>query len=152
MDMDSWAMLARLAGEAKAELESTEPKAQAEIDACETVAALAGGTVMDGTWTSDPDVLATWLDAAQEIAVAVCNGHELEECVYLPLGGVDEAQKILAGWLAQVPEGVRRQAQVKYGNDGAETESAFVRLRERSVHVADTAEARGGAESEVDAD
>ena len=152
MDMDSWAMLARLAGEAKAELESTEPRAQAEIDACETVAALAGGAVMDGTWTSDPDVLATWLDTAQEIAVAVCNGHQLEECVYLPLDGAEEPQTILTSWLSEVPEGVRREAQVKYGGEGAQAESAFVTLRERSTRVSDTAEAHGGAESEVDAD
>ena len=35
MDMNSWATLGRLAGEAKAELEATEPKAREEIDACE---------------------------------------------------------------------------------------------------------------------
>ena len=118
MDMDSWATLARLADEAKAELEATEPGAQAEIKACENVMALAGGMVMSGTWTSIPDELSTWLDDAKEMAVAVCNGRadDPEECVYLPLGGVGERRKILTHWLTQVPEGVRRQAQVKYGN------------------------------------
>lgn len=51
-----------------------------------------------------------------------------------------EAQRILTRWLAQAPEGVRREVQVKYGSDGAQTGSAFVTLRECSVRVADTAE------------
>ena len=152
MDMDSWATLARLAREAKAELEATEPGAQADINACENLMALAGGKVMNGTWTSNPDGLVAWLDGAKEMAVAVCNGHEPDERMYLPLDAADKPQKILAGWLTQAPEGVRREVQVKYGNDGAETNSAFVTLQERSVRVADTAEAHGGAESEVDTD
>ena len=144
MDTDSWATLARLAGEAKAELEATEPGAEEDIKACENVMALAGGAVMDGTWTSSPDALAAWLDAAREIAVAVCNGRadDSEECVYLPLGSVDEAQRILTGWLAQAPEGVRREMQVKYGSDEDRTGRAFVILRERSVRVADTGKAQ----------
>ena len=152
MDMDSWATLARLAEEAKAELEAAEPVPQAEVDACETVMALAGGAVMDGTWTSDPDVLGTWLERAGRVAVAVCNGRELEECMYLPLDGAHVPEKILTNWLADVPEGSRREAQVKYGDDGGETESAFVTLREHSVHVADTGEAHGGAQCEVATD
>ncbi|MDD9981593.1 MAG: hypothetical protein OXU81_09585 [Gammaproteobacteria bacterium] len=142
MDMDSWATLARLAEEAKADLEAIGSKAQAEIDACETVMALAEGAVRDGTWTSDPSVLAGWLDRAKRVAVAVCNGRELEDYMYLPLDGADEPQAILTGWLAQAPEGVGREAQVRYGNNGEQTESAFVRLRERSVRVVDTAEAQ----------
>ena len=98
---------------------------------------------MDGTWTSDPDVLATWLDPAKEIAVAVCNGRELEECVYLPLNGADEPERILTSWLADVPEGSRREAQVEYGEGEGQTESAFVTLRESSIRIADRAEAEG---------
>lgn len=146
MDMDSWATLARLAEEAKADLEAEGSRAQAEIDACETVMALAGGAVRDGTWTSDPNVLGEWLERARRVALAVCNGRELEECMYLPLDGADEPERILTSWLADVPEGSRREAQVNYGNDGAQTESAFVTLRERSIRVADTADANGSAE------
>ena len=74
----------------------------------------------------------------------MCNGgaDDPEECVYLPLGGVRERVKILTHWLTQVPEGVRRQAQVKYGNEGAQTDTAFVTLRERRLRVADTVEAQ----------
>ena len=152
MDMDRWATLARLAEEAKAALEAAEPVPQAEVEACETVMALAEGAIMDGTWTRDPDTLAAWLDRATRVAVAVCNGHELEECMYLPLDGADGAQAILTRWLAETPEGVRREAQVKYGDDGGQTDSAFVTLRKRSVHVVDTADADGRGEAEVDAD
>ena len=141
MDMDSWATLARLAEEAKAELEAAEPVPQAEVEACETVVALAGGAVMDGTWTSDPGMLAAWLDRANRVALAVCNGRELEECMYLPLDGADGPERILTHWLADVPEGRRREAQVKYADDGGETESAFVTLREHSIRSTDTAEA-----------
>lgn len=144
MDMDSWATLERLAGEAKAELEATEPNAQAEIDACETVMALAGGAIMDGTWTTSPDVLTVWLARAKRVSVAVCNGREREECMYLPLDGAHVPEKILTSWLADVPEGSRREAQVKYGNDGADAETTFVTLREHSVDVADATEAHGG--------
>ena len=70
----------------------------------------------------------------------MCNGRsdDPEECVYLPLGGVGERLKILTHWLTQVPEGVRRQAQVKYGNVGAQADTAFVTLRERRLRVAGT--------------
>ena len=86
----------------------------------------------------------TWLDDAKEMAAAVCNGRtdDPEECVYLPLGGVAEGLQILTHWLTQVPEGVRRQAQVKYGNEGAQADTAFVMLRERRLRVADTGEAQ----------
>lgn len=142
MDIDSWATLARLARDAKAELEARAPEAEADIDACENVLALAEGAVMDGTWTADPDVLAKWLHDAKQISVAVRNGREGDEFsegdefMYLRLDGADGAdgaEQILTGWLAQVPQGVRRETQVKYGNDGAETETAFVTLRERPI-------------------
>lgn len=64
--------------------------------------------------------------------------------MYLPLDGADEAQ-ILRGWLAQAPEGVRREAQVSYGNEGANADTACIWLRERGPQVADTAEAHGNA-------
>ena len=47
--------------------------------------------------------------AQKEMAVAVCNGHEPDERMYLPLDAADKPQKILAGWLTQAPEGVRRE-------------------------------------------
>ena len=102
---------------------------------------------MDGTWTADPGVLAEWLEDAKKIAVAVRNAHEEDEYMYLPLGGADEPENILRSWLAEVPAGVGREAQVKYGNDGAEGDTAFVMLREHSVPVDDTAEAHGNAEA-----
>ena len=144
MDMDSWATLARLAEEAKAELEAEGSQAQAEIDACETVMALAGGAVRDGTWTSDPEALAGWLDRAKRVAVAVCNGRELEDYMYLPLDGANEPERILTHWLADVPEGSLREAQVTYRSDGAQ---ADVILRERVVRVSDMTEAHGGADA-----
>ena len=147
MDMDSWATLARLAREAKAELEATEPGAEADIEACDNVVELAEAAVWDGTWTTDRDALAEWLDRAKKIAVAVRNAREGDEFMYLPLDGADGAEKILTDWLAQVPEGVRREAQVKYGNDGAEADTAFVMLREHPIRVHDTAEADGSAEA-----
>ena len=115
MDMDSWTTLERLAGEAKAELEATDPRTRAEIDACETVMVLAAAAISDGTWTTSPDVLGAWLDRAKRIALAVSNGRELEESMYLPLDGADEPERILTRWLAAVPRvpargagGVRR--------------------------------------------
>ena len=79
MDMESWAELARLAREAKAELEATEPEAEGEIGTCDEVIALAEARLLDGTWTADSDVLAEWLDAAKSIAVAVRNGYVADE-------------------------------------------------------------------------
>ena len=67
--------------------------------------------------------------------------------MYLPFDGANGAQKIVTGWLAKAPDGVQREAQVKYGEDGAETGTALVMLREQSVQVDDTTEARGSAET-----
>lgn len=72
--------------------------------------------------------------------------------MYLPLDAADEPEKILRSWLSQAPGGSRREAQVKDGNNGTETGCAFMMPRERSVHVANTAEAHDGAESEVNSD
>ena len=53
MDENSWAELARLAHEAKAELETTEPTAVRDISACEDVVALAEGAAAGETWSGD---------------------------------------------------------------------------------------------------
>ena len=105
MDMDSWATLARLAREAKAELEATEPGAKADINACEDVVARAEGAVMDGMWTGDPEVLAEWLDRAKRVAVAVHNARKPEEHMHLPLDSADDPNKIIKEWLAAGPKG-----------------------------------------------
>ena len=147
MDMEGWAELARLAREAKAELEETEPRARADIDACDDIMVVAEAMLAGGRWTTDPEVLGEWLDAAKTVAVEVRNGHDPEEWTYLPLGGVDEGQKILRDWLTNVPKRLRREAQVEYGAEGMEGDTACVTLRERWDQVADTAEAHGAAEA-----
>ena len=57
--------------------------------------------------------------------------HEADGGVYLPLDGAE----ILTNWLAKTPEGVRREAQVKYGTNET-TDTAFVMLRERPTDPA----------------
>ena len=147
MDMEGWAELARLAREAKAELEKSEPGALADISTCDDVVVVAEAMLAGGRWTSDPEVLAEWLDAAKTVAVEVRNGHDPEEWTYLPLGGVDEARTILRSWLTTTPKRLRREVQVECGAAGVEADTACVTVRERWAQVVDTAEAHGAAEA-----
>ena len=96
--------------------------------------ALTAAAVMDGTWTAATDMLATGRDCVNRVAVAVCNGREREEGMHPPLVGAHVAEQILSSWLADAPEGSRRDAQVKYGHETAHPETAFVTLREHPVH------------------
>ena len=52
MDDNSWAELARLAREAKAELETENPTAVLDISACEDVVALAEGAALRDEWAT----------------------------------------------------------------------------------------------------
>ena len=145
MDMEGWAELARLAREAKAELEESEPGATADISTCDDVVVVAQAMLAGGRWTSDPEVLAEWLDVAKTVSIEVRNGHDPEEWTHLPLGGVDEARKILRNWLATTPKRLRREVQVEYGAEGVDADTAGVTVRERWAQVVDTTETRGNA-------
>ena len=134
MDQDSWAELARLAREAKAELETTQPGAVRDISACEDVVALAEGgaagrarfvdtdrladwhtgAVADGmvvsvASTADPDVLADELKRAMTVAVAVHNTSKPNKPTYLMLGGGDDTHTLFRSWLAGAAEGGQRE-------------------------------------------
>ena len=139
MDENSWAELARLAHEAKAELETTEPTAVRDISACEDVVALAEGAAAGETWSGDPDVLAEWgagaladrigadamwtgdpavlaerLEGATAVAVAVHNARKPNEYTNLLLGGVDDTHIPFRNWFAGAAEGARHEALVTH--------------------------------------
>lgn len=112
-----------------------------DIDACTTVVALAERKLAEGMRTRYPDGLAESLARAKNVAVEVHNAAEPEEYKYLPLGGADP-ENILRGWLAAAQERTRREAQVKYGKDKADANTAFVMPRECSVQVVDVSDAQ----------
>ena len=175
MDDNSWAELARLAREAKAELETEHPTAVLDISACENVVALAAGAALKDEWSIDPEILAEWglsapvdrlrvdemwtgdpavladrFEGATVVAVAVQNARNPNEPTNLLLGGVEYVAGTFMTWFAGAAKGVRREGLVMPRASGVYPDIAYVLLRE--YPVTDTAATGARASAEPDAD